>query len=85
MRWYPMGDTAVSLHTLIPTMFWGDQLKSRVPSPDQIFMGGGGGAGGLWTNSNLKSQVLTKFSFLGREDSPDTTFLKYLSGALKEF
>ena len=45
-----LGDTAVSLHTLIPTMLRGRGVilgysKLKVPSPDQIFIfGQGGGA-----------------------------------------
>ena len=61
-----MGDTSVSLHTLIPTMFSGDVLWSNSNPESQVLTKFSWGEGGLWTNSNLKSQVLTKFSFLGR-------------------
>ena len=61
------GDTAVSLHTSVPTMLGGGteviflaSQNSKVPSPDQIFSSRDGV---VWTKSNPKSKVLTKFSF----------------------
>ena len=51
-----MGDTAVSIHTRIPTMSGGGILgnsKLKVQSPDQILVFGGVG-GGILGNSKLK-------------------------------
>ena len=72
------GDTAISL----------SRTNSNLESLNRVKFSFGG-MGVLWTKSNPKSQPFWQFSFQGRGCGVlvnlDTTFHKYLSGALKEF
>ena len=82
-----LGDTAVSLHTLMPIMSMegGKVLLATQNSKFQVmtkFLCGAAGGWVLWTKSNLKFQPLSEFS-LGGRDTLDTTFIKYLSGGIQ--